>query len=211
MALGALSWVVAGQVAPATYAARAVVGADTTGKTVAEDQLAEWERYHESLLMDPRIIEVAADRMGRRGIASLSEPGALTARLNGDMSHESAVAGRLTIELRGPGAAKAQRELETYVTALVSQANAGKEHRSDGLATIIAEAPNTLGGPITDARPIFAVVIFGGSLAAFSVLGTLVWRRLAAAKVKLEREEQIDSVLTNEVWERAAASAQSSR
>jgi uncharacterized protein YecE (DUF72 family) len=107
------------------------------GGSASEDQLTAWKQFHEALLTDPGLIEVAADRMNRRSIEGLSTPGALTERLTADMNHESPVAGEITVELRGKGQTKTVRVLETYINALVSQSNAVKERRADGLPTII--------------------------------------------------------------------------
>jgi hypothetical protein len=138
--------------------------------------------------------------MGRKGIESLSTAPALAQRLSADLNHEAPVAGQITIELRGKGKDKTVRTLETFVNSVVSQANAGKERRPDGLATIIAEAPNALAGAVSDQRPLYALVIFGAGFGLISFAGLVVWRRLAAVKVKFEEEAKLDDMLDGANW-----------
>ena len=199
-ALGGISWAIAGEVAPATYVAQAMIQADEHGGKASDDQLAEWMKFHESLLTDPALIEVAADRMGRRGIETLRTPGALGQRLSVDLNHESRLAGQMVLELRGQGQAKTVRTLDTFLNALVSQANAGKERRPDGLATVIAQAPNTLGGVLSDQRPLYALGIFGVGFGLTAFAGLIIWRRLAAVKVRFEEESKLDSILDSANW-----------
>lgn len=199
-ALAGLSWAVAGQVAPALYEARVVIAADTKTQAAAPDQLAEWQRYHESLLKDPALVDMAAERMGRRGIASLSSPGLLQTRLNADMSTSAPGEGKLALALRGRGASETTRALDTYATALVSQANANREHRSDGLSTVIVESPNAGAGPIEDERFVYALGIFACGCVVSVAGGGLAMRRIAGAKERFE-QEQTDE-LQPEDWNR---------
>lgn len=198
--VGGLSWAIAGQIAPAAYIARASIAADTGGERIAPDVLASWQQFHEGLLNDPQMLEIAADRMNRRGIASLANPGALTQRLNADMLHQSAEPGRLVIELRGPGQGKTVRELDTYVTSLVSQANSIKDRRPDGLATTITEQAAAPGGPVEDQRPVYALGVFAIGFGLVSTLGVALWRKLASSKIRFEEGEMADAVLDAQVW-----------
>jgi DNA repair exonuclease SbcCD ATPase subunit len=198
--VGALSWVLAGQIAPATFVARAAISADTAGEKVAPDVLAEWQRFHESLLADPQMVEIAAERMGRKGLSSLSVPGALAERLKNDLTHESGAPGKLVLELRGQGAAKTTRELDTYVTALVSQANSVKERRVDGLSTAVTSGASAGPGPVEDARPVYALAIFALGFGLVVSGGIFFWRRLLASKMKFEEAEMADSALESQVW-----------
>jgi hypothetical protein len=189
-ALAGLSWAIGGQVAPATYEARATISADGRGTTPSNDQLAEWQKYHESLLKDPALTEGTAERMGRRGIVSLATPGAVMSRLDADLSTQSVSNGQLTIQLRGKGASETARVLDTYVTALVSQANADRERRSDGLSTAITEAAGTGSGPVSDPRLIYAGVTFVLGAGLSYGAGVLVLGRLSAAKERLEHAHE---------------------
>lgn len=200
--LGGMSWAVAGQFAPATYVARATIAADVRGQSVAQDLVAAWQQYHQAALSDPAMVEVAADRMSRRGIASLSNPGALAQRLKTDMNEQSTTPGQITVELRGRGAGPTTRELETFIAAVVSQSNATRERRPDGLSTIVSEPPNTIGGPIEDQRPVYALATFAIGCGVSLILGVAIWRRLAAAKLRFEEEETADVILDAANWNR---------
>lgn len=199
-ALGGISWAVAGEVAPATFAARSTIAADNRTVAATPEQLAEWTKYHEELLKDPALMEVAADRMGRRGIESLATAGALSARLNADLSHEAPISGQIVMEFRGKGRGPTQRTLDTYVNALVSQSNAGKERRVDGLPTMIVETASVLDGPIVDPRPVYALAVFGAGFGLTGLLMLIIWKRLSAARTKFEEEAQIDALLDNVNW-----------
>ncbi|MFN0131682.1 MAG: hypothetical protein ACKVW3_03990 [Phycisphaerales bacterium] len=195
LALAALSWGVAGSIVQSPYAARAVLAAETKGLSVTEGQVAEWQAFQEAQLADPATIEMIAERMARRGIASLATPGQVQDRLKRDFVHQSAQPGQLVLELRGEGAGPTTRALDTIVTALASQANATKERRPDGLGTILAEPANTNTGPISDQRPLYAAATFLVSFGLSILVGALAWRRMATAKVKLEEAEDVDRVL----------------
>jgi DNA repair exonuclease SbcCD ATPase subunit len=199
-ALAGLSWAIGGQIAPATYEARVTINADGQGTAPSPSQLAEWQKYHESLLKDPALTELAAERMGRRGIASLATPGALMSRLEADVNTQSPSAGQLTINLRGKGSAETVRVLDTYVTALVSQANADRERRTDGLATVISEAPSPGSGPIEDPRLIYSGITFALSAGFSLAVGGVALRRLSTAKERLERMPEEEE--TPEGWDK---------
>lgn len=197
--LGALSWALTTQLAPATYAARVTLRAESGGRPVTDAQLEEWQRFHESLVMDPQLLQAVAERMQRRGIMTLATPGLLLERLSRDMDHQSARPGELTIELRGKGDSRTVRELDTYVTALVSHATSTVGRRADGVATFIAEPANAT-GPIDDQRLVYCAVFFGGGVVASAICGVFIWRRLAAAKVRFEEEANIDAILDETNW-----------
>ena len=69
-----LSWAVADQIAPARYAVTAELVADGRGRTLSPDELEEWQRYHTSILTNPSLMELASDRMGKRGIKPCPGP-----------------------------------------------------------------------------------------------------------------------------------------
>jgi chromosome segregation ATPase len=202
-ALAGLSWVMAGQIAPATYVARTVVNADTKGQQISDDQLAEWKKYLDSQLKDPRMMELAADRMTRAGIVSLGTPGQLSQRLETDLVSDSAVPGSLKFELRGSGKAATIRVLDTFITALVSQANATKERRTDGLGVLIAEKPNADAGPMESSRALYSAIIFGAGLCLCLGFGSVTYSKLSKAKVRIEEEQRIDEILENQSWAEA--------
>ena len=201
--LGGISWGVTTQFAPATYAVKAVIEADGRGRDLTEEELAEWRKFHEGLLTDPALMQAAAQKMASRGITSLGTAGLLSARLKKDMHHE-AREDRLELELIGLGAARTSRELETFVTALVSHSQAGRDRRADGVATVITTSADAGPGPIQDQRPVYAGGVFAGTALLSGLLGFGLWRRLAAAKTRFEEEAQIDAVIDEANWGAAA-------
>src|SRR5262249_43190702 len=66
LVIGILSWTIVSQTVPATYIARAIVQADTKGQSPGEGDLASWQQYHEELVADPHMTEMAADRFAKR-------------------------------------------------------------------------------------------------------------------------------------------------
>jgi hypothetical protein len=111
-------------------------------------------------------------------------------RIQTSLSVQSPANGQLVFELRGKGASEPARVLDTLVTALVSQANADRERRSDGLYTAISEPPHVGATPLEDPRLLYTGAVFVGfSMFSFAA-GGLAWRRMASVKKKLEREQQ---------------------
>jgi hypothetical protein len=209
--MAGLAWAISGEVAPARFAARAVINADTRGRQTSDDQLAEWQKYIEGEVRDPRMHEVAAERMARAGIVSLSTPGQLSQRIEKDFIADTGVTGSLKLELRGDGKAKTIRELDTFVTTLVSQANATKERRPDGLGVLVAEKPNADAGAIESNRATYAAVIFAlGSVLCLGA-GGFTYNRLSRAKVRIEEEQNIDAILDDSNWKRAEAALRQGR
>jgi len=157
------------------------------------------ENRQKQLIIDPGLMEVAADRMERNGIESLATPGALAARIRADLDQQSPAPGQIVLQLRGVGKDKTVRTLDTFVNSVVSQSNAGKERRVDGLATKVIEVA-TSAGALSDLRPIYALGIFGVGFVLAAVGGVAVWRRLSASKVQFEEEANIDAILESTNW-----------
>lgn len=199
LALSALSWMIAGQAAPATYAARTVIVAEADGRRITPEERAEWQRYHTQLLGDPRFLERAADRLTQRGLIERAEAGSLAARLGRDMTQLSIEEGRLELELRGPGKAQTERELDTIARALISESNAARQRRAVGVTALMAEAP-AAGEPIDTSRPMYAAV--GVCLAALLTLmfGSTVWRKLAKTSRDHELRTKLDILLDEAQW-----------
>lgn len=198
--LGALSWVGAKQMVPGMYAASMTVAADDHGRLATNEELAGWTRFHTELLKDPRFLEVAAERMKRRGITTLATAPELETMLAESFDYDDSTPGELKLELRGRGATRTQRILETLGTALVSQANAARRVRTDAMVTKIAENAKPTAGAIENEHLIVAGSIFGGSILAVGLLGGLLWRHMSASKVKFEQQDQIDLILEEARW-----------
>lgn len=185
--VGVLSWALADQIAPARYAVTAEIRADGRGRTLSPDELDEWQRYHEAVLSDPALIELASDRLGKRGIAELSRPGDLTARLKSDLSFESAEPGRIVLELRGDGAGVTKRTLDTYAVSIVSLANGTKDQRAGGAGTKLTADATVEPDTLADERPVYAAGIGGGGLLFVGVGGMVLYRRLRAQHAAYEQ------------------------
>lgn len=185
--IAVLSWALADQVAPARYAVTAEIRADGRGRTLSADELAEWQRYHESILTDPSLMEVAAERLGKRGILELSKPGDVSAKVKADLSSESPEDGRLVIELRGDGAGITKRTLDTYVVSIVSLANGTKDQRVGGAGTKVAVDAVVSEDPLVDERPVYAAAIGGGGALVFGLGGFGLYRRLRAQHAAYEQ------------------------
>ncbi len=185
--LGVLSFAVADHVAPATYAAAAEIEIDGRGRELSADEVDEWQRYMATLLTDPGLLEIAADRMRKRGLVSLARAPELRARLQSDLTTETPAPGRLTLELVGEGAGPTRRALETYVVSLVAQSNATKQQRAGGSGSRVASDAAIADEPLADARITYAAGFGGGGAAVGLVIGVLVYRRLKAQHARFEQ------------------------
>lgn len=196
-----IGWVVAQNVAPAVYAVSAEVQADASGRPLSAAELDEWQRYHEDLIADPRFMEVASEKLKQRGIASLATPTALKDRLGADSTLITDTPGKLTIELRGLGAERTKRELDTIVTTFVRTANAARERRVDGSNTIIASEATATGAPLHDERIFYAAGIAGALTLLSSLAAFVLWRKLYEAKASIERTDEFDGLLDERRWQ----------
>lgn len=198
--LGLLSWIVAGQFVQPVYAARAVLAAQQRATNPNPAELEGWQTFHVDLLTDPRLLDRVAERMERRGIADLAHPARLAAALESSLVWTSTAPGRLELELRGPGAERTLRALDTYVSTLVAEANTARSRRADAAVTVVESQPRLGGEPIEDRRPIYA----GVGLAVSSLLAvgfwSVIWRRLSKAQSVFEQADRLDQLLEERRW-----------
>lgn len=198
--LGLLSWVVAGQFVQPVYAARAVLAAQQRATNPNPSELEGWHAFHMELLTDPRLLDRVAERMERRGIADLAHPARLAAALETSLVWTSTAPGRLELELRGPGAERTLRALDTYVSTLVAEANTARSRRADAAVTVVESQPRLGGEPIEDRRLIYA----GVGLVVSSLLAvgfwSVIWRRLSKAQSVFEQEDRLDQLLEERRW-----------
>lgn len=196
-----LSWVIAGQIKPGTYSAHAIIEASSGPRAMTAEELAEWQTFHEQMLDDPRFIDTLADMLKQRGIASLGTPGTLAAALNENLTLTSPGDGYLHFELRGEGASRTERVLETLTVAVARNANRSRGRRGDGASTIVAAPAIAKPEPIDSERVMFVGSIFGGGMALTSVLGFVLWRRMSTSKTQFERDQQLEALLTEARWQ----------
>ncbi|KAA0215037.1 MAG: hypothetical protein DYG94_03700 [Leptolyngbya sp. PLA3] len=195
-----LSWVLAEKISPGEYAASAAMEADITERALNEQELSEWQTYHEQLLEDPRFMETAADLLKRRGITTLATPGALDAYLDTSLTMESPADGKLNLELRGQGSTRTERVLDTLVVAMARAGNRTRGRRLDGATTVVVEPAAARRDPLDQTRLTCAGAIFGGGFLLTSGLGLVVWKRMAAAKSKFEHDQQLEALLAEARW-----------
>lgn len=198
--LAGLSWAVAREVTPGTFAVTTQLTADTHGRDLSGAELAEWQRFHEELVLDPRFYERVAQRMQRRGIATLSQASAVAERMRTDFTVSSSANGEVNMELRGKGAQKTERELDTIASTLASEANAARGERADGASTTPPSPAKASGRPLDDTQLYTAGGIFGGGTLIGMMLGTFAWRRLASAKTRFEADASISQALDESKW-----------
>lgn len=188
--LAGLSWAATDQVQIGTYHVRAEIQADLRGRQAADSELADWQAYHEQLVLHPQLMERAAAEMRRRGIAELGAPAVLADKLKEDLYTSSDRNGRLVFDYVSTGAGRAERELETYVVTLVNTSMAGRAQRTDGIATVLTVEPTGTADPVNQLDKIkVAGAIFGGAFCCALLFTTVVWGRLAGAKKKFEMQE----------------------
>lgn len=185
--IGVLSFAAADHIAPATYAVTAEIAADARGRELSADELDEWQRYAEGLLTDPGLLEIAAERMQKRGILSMGNPADLRVMLRDRLTSASPEPGRLTIELVGLGSGATSRTLDTYIIALVAQSNATKSQRAGGTGSRVAADVAVQGEPLEDQRLTYAAGFGGGSLVVSLLIGSAVYRRLRAQHKAFEQ------------------------
>lgn len=198
--IGGLSWVIAGQVAPEVYLARVTVAAENRDRQLNAGELSEWQIFHEALVKDPRFLQFAAGRMERQGITALATPATLKDRLDQDLSAQAGKPGELTLELKGHGMSRTERELQTLAIAVQSQARDAQATRVDGANTIIRDPAKASTDPIETARPQYALIIFGGLAALAGVLAFFVWHRLSQAKLKFDASSGVGATEDDARW-----------
>jgi hypothetical protein len=165
------AWWLAGVFDSPIYSAQTRIAMENAG-TAREEARASWQAFHTELVRDPRLMEMAAERLKRRGTAELGTPGDLAARLEADLTVESGEPGTISLALKGEGRLATQRTLETFAAALVTASNDGRDRRLDGASTTIVEAASAGDRPVSsERRSLFAMI--GGGLGALTVVGML--------------------------------------
>lgn len=194
-AIGALSFSLVKQVVPGQYAAVATFKADARGREATPEELEGWRVYHEALIEDPRFVQTVAQRMGRRGLAELSDLVVLREAMGSRLDQQAAGDDSFEVQWIGTGSARTERELDTLFSAIVSEANAARKHRPDGLLTVV-ESPATAGAdPIDRSQLMIGLMVFGGLAFVAVVSGLFVWRRMSRARDDFERELRVVAAL----------------
>jgi chromosome segregation ATPase len=199
--LGGASWLLAGQVAPETYQARAVLAADSPDRELSAAELEEWTTFHAAMLEDPRFHEFTSQRMARGGLPGLASATAVKDRIAKAIKPQSNKPGELTLEMTGVGREKTERELQMFAVAMQSQSREAKDRRADGGNTIISQTAKAGDEPLDSVRLTYAGGIFGGVMLVFGVLVAIVWSRLAAAKMKFDQSHAVEATEDEARWQ----------
>jgi len=199
--LGAASWYIAGAVAPGQYEASVIVTGQGSGKArLSESNASQWQGYMTELATDPRFLEAAAERMKRRGIATLGTAGALGREAKSRLTVETPAPDEVRLVWRADGADRSRRILDTYAVALTSVANQSRGRRSDGAMTRIEVEAAASGEPLDTRRIQVAGMMFGGSSGFMLLLGGVLWRKLSAAKARFEHDVRVEPILDEGQW-----------
>jgi len=198
--LGLLSWAVAREFAPATFEAQAMLGADAKDRKLNDGELAEWQRFHETLLMDPIFHETAAERFKRNNVEKLMTPGQVNEWIQQSVTTESLQDGQLMLRLKGQGGDATARLLDTLTSAFASHANTLASRRIDGASTRVISPAEAGDAPIDRSRNLWMLVGFAASSVIGLGLVGVTYSRLAHAKHKLERDDIIAANLAEPGW-----------
>ncbi len=196
--LAGLSWLIAGRLAPANFAATAVLASEKIGSTEG-DQTA-WTEFHIQLLESPRLIERVAARLQRRGMIEDASIDAVREVLDTRLVHREPAPGRLEIEIVSQGKGRAERWMETYVTALVAEANESRPRRRDGLSTVLQQPATVDSEPVSDPRPKYAGIGLAGAASFAAILWFGIWRAMARVRKKYEASNRLDEILNEARW-----------
>lgn len=198
--IGAMSWVLAREVAPATFLAESHLKASGRGRELNDAELEEWQRFHTDTLNDPRFHEAAADRFARQGIPSLSTPAAVANLVTSSVTTDSTIADQLKLTLKAQGRDRTRRTLEVLTSALASYANAAQQRRIDGGATLMND-PVTVGGDAIDQTQMYyALGMMGAGVFVAGLFALTIWSKLSHAKTSFEKDSAAADLLDEANW-----------
>ena len=189
--IAALAWQIGGQMVPATYAVRGSLKADIAGRTLTTEELAAWSDSHQSLVKDPELLNLAAARFGQRAMSALANAASLKQRLDVDLTVIADVPGTLTLELRGEGKERTERELDTLILAIAASANGSREARGDGATTAVGEAPKAGAEAIKDPRFMTVLTLGGVGSVAVGFAIFIMYQLLVSGKQRFETDMKL--------------------
>ena len=199
--LASAAWFISGRIAPGVYAAKVTMAAASGDTKLSEADMKQWEMYITELTTDPRFLEVAAERMKRRGIGELSVAGELAKEMSVSLDVASAMPGTVVLEYRSEGSARTQRVLDTFAVAIASAANNARARRTDSAMTVIEEPALAETTPLDTRRIEMAGMVFGGGMLMTMVIGGVFWKRLSAAKARFESDSNLENLLDDSKWQ----------
>lgn len=198
--IGAMSWVLAREVAPAMFLAESTLKADGRGRDLNEAELEEWRRFHVELLADPRFHEAAAERFARQGLPSLSTPAAVSELVNTSVSTDSTSPEELRLTLKAQGRDRTRRELEVLTASVASYANAAQQRRIDGGATLMPDPVKVGSDAIDQTQMYWALAMMGAGVTASGLLALMLWNKLVSVKTSFEQDSRAAELLDAASW-----------
>ncbi|MEO1128801.1 MAG: hypothetical protein AAFX05_03725 [Planctomycetota bacterium] len=185
--LGALTWFLTGQFVNPVYIATSTLAIDERDVEPTSGDMADWRGFVMSLPADPQFLERASSRLRARGYDEMGTPTDLREELSKRLDVSSNNADRVTLEMRGPGAGRTERALDTLTTAVVAYANDTRELRADQSSTRVADRADADRQPVVDGRPKIFAIAFGAAglgllIAAFSAWMSL--RRVVLSQLE---------------------------
>jgi hypothetical protein len=196
--LAGLSWVIAGRYSPPSYASKTVIAAETDGANAGD--VGAWDEFHIELLTHPRLIERVAARLQRRGMTDVGTVDAVRTMIDNSLTHRELSPGRLEVEVIAQGRERSTRLLETYVTALVAEANEARPRRRDGMATVIELEPQAGEEPVADLRPKYAGIGLAISAGTAALLWFGLWSAMSKVRARYESSSRLDEILNEARW-----------
>lgn len=198
--IGALSWVLAREVAPATFLAESTVKAVGRGRDLNDAELEEWRRFHIEVLNDPRFHEAAADRFGRQGLPSLSTPASVADLITSSVSTDTTTPDELKVTLKSQGRDRTRRTLEVLTASLASYANAAQQRRIDGGADVIPDPVRVGTDAIDQTQMYWALAMMGAGVTLSGFLALMLWNKLSHAKTSFENDSRATELLDSANW-----------
>jgi len=198
--LGALSWALSNEVAPAKFVAEATLKAEGRGRELNEAELEEWGRFHAELVADPMFQEAAAQRFARQGMADLGSPHAVNALVKNQIASDVPTPGELSLRMTGEGRDRTRRTLDAFAASVASYANAAGSRRVDGGATVMAKPAHADDHPVDNTRTVYALAMLGAGVCGSGMLALTMWRKLSRVKTSFEYDSQAAAVLAEARW-----------
>ena len=142
--LAPVSWKAAEKFAPATHLASAEISIQMRdGSAVSPDHAQRFKTLMTDLLADPQVTDQAATRLARRGLDRYDSAAALSAALGERLDTGFPADHTAALSFTDAGPVQSRWTLDTYVAALVSEANSRSAARLDNTTVSVTKAPES--------------------------------------------------------------------
>lgn len=132
-----------------TYAAQAVIKANTGNRVPEGSEMTLWNSRHKKLLESSKTYQDTAKKFGDQRVDHLASLDFVQRYFGSRLTVDSTVPGELTLRLRGDTPSEAENALRTYVETVVSAANATRLLQGNEYSTDVAAKPQAVPDPIT--------------------------------------------------------------